>query len=267
METNLAEDLEREKAMLVGMALEKCKRSHAGIWDEYTTKDELPVTVGSEYYDLDTVRNESGNVYYTVATVGGEAFQDIEYVSIRSVYAGLHTFFNELNFEIGQSWFTAIETEAAQLGLKIQHNQLYQEIKKIANEIDEGVFARLAGLLQSADVETIEKAMEDLMKELISDDRLKDVGILLYFLLSLSPDDANYERFQKMIAPPKFIEVRESKPIHINETISFLRREGKKFLNKWVAVSNGQLLDASNSYAEMAKRFKNDEDVIITRMV
>ena len=70
-----------------------------------------------------------------------------------------------------------------------------------------------------------------------------------------------------MLAPPRLIESKKAKPAGIDESISFLKRKGGEMAKKWVAVSDGKLLDVSISYAELATKFKNDERIIIARMV
>ncbi len=60
--------------------------------------------------------------------------------------------------------------------------------------------------------------------------------------------------------------MKASKSKSINKTVEFLKKFGKEHLNKWIAVSEGQLLRVSGSYAELANEFK-DRDVIITKVV
>jgi hypothetical protein len=71
---------------------------------------------------------------------------------------------------------------------------------------------------------------------------------------------------QKILSPAKIIRTNKSETKGIQETISFLKKFGQKFLNKWVAISNGELLGSSDSYAELAKIYGH-EDVIITKVL
>ena len=57
-----------------------------------------------------------------------------------------------------------------------------------------------------------------------------------------------------------------SKSKNLSKNIQFLKKHGKKYLNKWVALSDGKLLAVSKSYAELFNEFKN-KDIIITRLV
>jgi len=58
------------------------------------------------------------------------------------------------------------------------------------------------------------------------------------------------------------------KEIEMQENFDWLSKNSvEKYWNKWIALSDGKLLGASDKYKDLYDVYKNREDVIITRIL
>lgn len=89
--------------------------------------------------------------------------------------------------------------------------------------------------------------------------QLSEIGSLIF------PEVENYNKLKKIMSPPKLLGKQKAVGSGIREMINLLKQQGSEFVNKWIAVSQGNLLGTSDSYAELYNKFK-DKDPIITRL-
>jgi hypothetical protein len=80
------------------------------------------------------------------------------------------------------------------------------------------------------------------------------------------PSEKRFSLANTIIAPPKFISSKESKPGGTRETIQFIKNIGNGFEKKWIAVSKGELLSVSESYKELADLYKG-ADVFVVQVL
>lgn len=145
-----------------------------------------------------------------------------------------------------------------------QQEQFAEHVKRLVKETDEETLTKVLDL-PKLDVKTVKSKLNELIKSSIDHENVKLARTCVRIASLLFPDNAYYKRIKEIIAPPKITRVKASEPAEIGKTISFLKKTGKQFVNKWIAVSDGQLLGYSDSYAELVKKF-GGEDVVITRV-
>lgn len=286
MRTSLAEDRSLEQGLLAGIALEQCKRQRAEIWHIYSTKAPSVIESSSEYSTSDMLLKDASieNICFIEAISSWDVtseYQGIDYGTQDAFCQRLQTMSHELR--AGESWLTKIETEAHDVVYEtiqsylewldnadyrqqmFQRYQFYERVERLAKEIDEEILDNIPDLIDF-DIETFEQHIYERITASINDENLKNARDLLNLAVLLFPQNENYKKLQNILAPPKVLDVKESKSTGIGETISFLKSSGKEYVNSWVAVSRGELLGVSDSYAELVKKY-GGEDVIITRIV
>ena len=77
------------------------------------------------------------------------------------------------------------------------------------------------------------------------------------------PSEKRFSLANTIIAPPKFISSKESKPGGTRETMQFIKNLGSGFEKKWIAVSKGELLSVSESYKELADLYKGTDVFVV----
>jgi hypothetical protein len=146
-----------------------------------------------------------------------------------------------------------------------QFYEFYERFKRLVKETEDQTFQELLEI-SGADSGAIKQKIDEHIKSSIEEEDTKKARKFINLALNLFPDTGNYKIMQRILSPPKIIKTNESETKGIQETISFLKKFGQKFLNKWVAISCGELLGSSDSYAELAKIYGH-QDVIITKVV
>ena len=146
-----------------------------------------------------------------------------------------------------------------------QQGQFHERVQRLSKELDPEALALLSKL-QKASGKIFGRQLDEKLSSCISVGDLKNARIYTKIARLVFPGDYHFRKIHKILAPPKIISMKASKSKSINKTVEFLKKFGKEHLNKWIAVSEGQLLRVSGSYAELANEFK-DRDVIITKVV
>lgn len=152
----------------------------------------------------------------------------------------------------------------------------YECIAKISPNKLEKTFEKLSSFMKDKniqveswdnfDIRVAKGKIDDLIKLSIKEGNLKKAREILKSVEKLFPMDEHYKKLFEIIAPPQLISVKTSTTKGINETISFLKKKGNEFNNKWIAVSHGQLLGFSDSFSDLFERHKGT-DIVITRIV
>lgn len=146
-----------------------------------------------------------------------------------------------------------------------QYGQFNERAKKLVKEKKLKILHENLNLTK-LDSRIIRLRIDELLISALGIGNLKRARNVLKDASSLFPGDEHYNKFNKIIAPPRVLEMKKPATADIKKTISFLKKDGKHFMNKWIAVSHGQLLDVAVSYAELVKKYR-EKDVIITRVV
>jgi len=146
-----------------------------------------------------------------------------------------------------------------------QRERFSERVKRLVKEIDEEALAEISNLGE-LDANSLKRKVDELIRVSLDSADLKKARKVLRFAISLFPDHEYYRNCRKLIAPPKIVKMKESGRRGIANTIAFLKKSGKQFTNKWIAVSDGVLLGVSDSYGELFEQYRG-QDVIITRVV
>ena len=146
-----------------------------------------------------------------------------------------------------------------------QQSQFHERVQRLSKELDPEALSLLSKL-QKASGKIFGRQLDEKLSLCISIGDLKTARIYTKIARLVFPGDNHFMKIHKILSPPKIISMKASKSKSMNKTVEFLKKFGKEHLNKWIAVSEGQLLRVSGSYAELANEFK-DRDVIITKVV
>ena len=115
----------------------------------------------------------------------------------------------------------------------------------------------------SLNLERRKNNLHQLFETYLSLGEVKKARDVLAVAVNEFPDEKRFSLANNIIAPPRFISSKESKTEGIRDTIQFLRKIGKDFEKKWIAVSKGELLHVSQSYKELVEIYKGSDAIVV----
>jgi hypothetical protein len=119
--------------------------------------------------------------------------------------------------------------------------------------------------LPTLNLKATKENLDNNIQSFLKEGNLREARQLLKVAVALFSEN-KYRRLLKIIAPPEIVSIKKAETKGIEETIAFLRERGSEFRNKWLVLSGGQLLDISQSYGKLFRKYKG-QNVIITRIV
>lgn len=147
----------------------------------------------------------------------------------------------------------------------------------ICVELEEDEFTRLERAALSQDARTFENILESLNWEMRTP---SDFLCAIHWALGIGayaaaqrvsalgkdyhPDDPQIQKYAHILAPPKVTHRRVEFDPTIRANRDWLMAHGDEYRGKWVALSNGELLDSADSFDELIKRVGNSENILIT---
>lgn len=101
------------------------------------------------------------------------------------------------------------------------------------------------------------------LSEYIAEESLDKAKKFLRIALYLFPMSMHFRRAKLILSPSKIIKIETSKEDSIKATIDFLKKSGKNFQSKWIAVYKGKLVGVSEKYEELMNSIGEKDAVVI----
>lgn len=146
-----------------------------------------------------------------------------------------------------------------------QYWEFIKHLGRLTRELGDEELSALADLPEF-DVKNAIKRIDEHVSYALNAQDLKKANVILNLASALFPKVEHYKRLKNIIGPPSVVDVKNAKTKGLAKTVSFLKKSGKNFDRKWIAVSHGELLGVSDSFSELVEKHVGD-DVIITRVL
>ena len=152
------------------------------------------------------------------------------------------------------------------LRLLQQQESLFYRLERSVVGIDPRIFIG-SFKLASINIKAVRDELDKAIALSISQGDLGRARNLIRIATSVFPGQSHYTRMLDIVSPPTLVRVRDSRQHDFRQTLDFLRKNGGRYFNKWVAISSGTLLEVSDSYAELYRKYRDIDNVVITKPI
>jgi len=176
--------------------------------------------------------------------------------------------YSNTDIELRDSWLNDIEeVQHSSTGLMYEGRHLEEEFKAIALSLLETTFAEVAEFIDW-DVSQTSESIKEAIDLALANGYHTMAANLAAQGHTLFPEDAELQKFAKILAPPTMIQTDIAPAEGLRQSMKWLKENRQHYQGEWVAVQNGVLVGHAPSRPELTEMLTGVDPsrVIITRI-